>query len=422
MSARARRVVRSTGAAVAVCVLVSAPAAAARHPDPIVSWNRVLLGILRTPGAQPATVQPTRSMAILHVAQYDAIAAIDGHSRQYRTHLSARRRSSERAAAITAARDVLVSLYPSSRPMLDAEQASMLAQVPSGVIKRRGEAVGARAARAILALRASDGAEAPPAPYATTGAPGDFAAVPPAFGPPAFTHWAAVKPWVLRSAAQFRPGPPPSLTSDTWASAYQEVQSLGSATSTTRSEDQTEQARFWAAPIQNYWNEIAQTAALRAHVTLAADARTFALLNLGLADGVIAFYDAKYHYRFWRPVTAIRAGDSDGNPATVADRAWTPLAATPADPSYPGAHSVVSAIAATVLEGAYGRRLRFSATSEALAGARRSFTSFADAATEAGLSRIYAGVHTRLDHEAGVSLGRDVGRFVIAHALRPVPR
>ena len=142
------------------------------------------------------------------------------------------------------------------------------------------------------------------------------------------------------------------------------------------------------------------------------------MLDLGLADGVIAFYDAKYRYRLWRPIAAIRGGDADGNPATIGDPAWTPLVNTPADPSYPGAHSVVSTVAATILGARFGRDTAFTIGSEVLPGVQRSFASFAAAATEAGLSRIYAGVHTRIDHQAGVGLGRDVARSVLARALR----
>src|SRR6185312_17140517 len=175
--------------------------------------------------------------------------------------------------------------------------------------------------------------------------------------------------------------------------------------------DQTQIANFWAAPIQNYWNEIAQTAALERHTTLAQNARLFALLNGSFADATIAFYDAKYTYDIWRPVTAIRTGVGDGDGAITADPNWTPLAGNTApDPSYPGAHSTISADAAVILQSVFGTdSLRYSVRSEALPGVQRSFTSFSGAAQEAALSRIYAGQHTRVDHVAGVELGRNVG-------------
>ncbi|MDX6469876.1 MAG: hypothetical protein QOF75_1679, partial [Gaiellaceae bacterium] len=219
---------------------------------------------------------------------------------------------------------------------------------------------------------------------------------------------------------QFRPAAPPALTSDAYATAINEVESLGSATSTTRTSDQTQIGQFWNPPIQNFWNQVAQSVSLSHHSDLPTTARLFAELNLSFADSVIAFYDAKYTYRLWRPVTAIRLADTDGNPSTVADPNWLPLAGnTAADPSYPGAHSTISAAGADVLAGFYGNKQRFSVSSPALPGVTRSFGSFSAAAEEAGLSRIYAGQHTRIDHVAGLALGHDVAGFVLRNALLP---
>jgi membrane-associated phospholipid phosphatase len=235
-----------------------------------------------------------------------------------------------------------------------------------------------------------------------------------------FTTWGEVTPFVLEQSDQFRPAPPPELTSDAYAAAINEVQSLGSANSTIRTAEQTEIGKFWNPPIQNFWNQIAQTVALTHHSDLTTTARLFATLDLSFADSAIAFYDAKYTYRLWRPVTAIRLADTDGNPLTVADPTWLPLSVnTAADPSYPGAHSTISAAGADVLAGFYGDHQSFSVTSTALPGVTRSFTSFAAAAQEAGLSRIFSGQHTRLDHVAGVKLGREVAGFVRHNALLP---
>jgi hypothetical protein len=415
---------RLLGAGAAMLLAIALPAgdAAAKAPtgagaDAVVRWNQTLLRIIRTPGAQPATIHSTRSFAALHVAMYDAIEAIDAHRATYALHLRFRPSASEPAAAEVAAHDVLVSLYPAMKDALDAQETQELASLPTGRRKDRGIAVGQKAAAAVLARRANDGSGVTPPVYMSTGAPGAFD---PAPAMAVFTHWGAVAPWVLDRSAQFRPAPPPALTSSAYAKAINEVESLGKADSVTRTEDQTQIARFWAAPIQNYWNEIAQTAALAHHRGLEADAWTFAALNLSLADSAIAFYDAKYAYRLWRPISAIRQADRDGNDATVADPSWTPLASTPADPSYPGAHSVVSGAAAEILEAAYGARFGFAVTSEALPGVTRSFPSFAAAENEAGLSRIYAGVHSRLDDLPGRRLGTDVAHFVLRHALGPV--
>jgi hypothetical protein len=403
--------VKRTILALACVVGLALPAVASAHgasPNPVIQWNRTLLGILRTPGNQPATVHPTRSMALLHVAIYDAVSAVHGRAFALRP--------SRAAAADAAAHRVLVTLYPGQQQALDAQYGALLAQVQWPERKRRGIAIGERAAAAVLSARADDGSGATPPVYVPGSNPGDYQLTPPAFAPAVFTHWSQVTPFVLRRADQFRPGPPPPLASRAYAKATNEVKAMGDVNSTSRTADQTVQARFWAAPIQNYWNEIAQTATLQHHDTLRQDARLFAVLDVTLADSVIAFYDAKYAYHLWRPITAIRSADADGNPATVADPAWTPLATTPADPSYPGAHSVVSAAAATVLASVFGDDDRFDATSEALPGVTRSFDRFSGAVDEAGLSRIYAGVHTRLDDVAGRALGRDVAAFELAHA------
>jgi membrane-associated phospholipid phosphatase len=204
-----------------------------------------------------------------------------------------------------------------------------------------------------------------------------------------------------------------------------EIKSLGIANSATASADQALTGRFWNGAIQNYWNEIAQTASLAHHLTTAQNARLFALLNLAIADGVIAFYDAKYTYNLWRPVTAIRAADTDDNPETVADPNWLPQAGkTAPDPSYPGAHAVLSAAGAGVLTAFFGEdHSTFSVTSEVLPGVARSFSTFGDAAQEATLSRIFAGQHFRFDLTAGQRLGREVADFVVdrflSHRLGP---
>jgi PAP2 superfamily len=391
----------------------------ATSPDQVIQWNRILLGILRTPGTQPATIHPTRSMAILHAAVYDAVNAIAKTNAPYLVHLKAPRSASEPVAAAAAAHAVLVRLYPGQAAALDADLALSLSQVPDGKAKDQGVRVGEEAAAAILTLRADDGSAATPITFVPGANPGDYQLTPPAFAQPVFTHWPFVHPFALRSANQFRPPPPPALTSPSYTDSFDEVKSLGAVGSTTRTPDQTQIARFWGAPIQNYWNEIAQTAALAHGTTLEQNARLFALLDLTLADSVIAFYDAKYTYHFWRPVTAIRAADNDGNPATAGDPNWTPLATTALDPSYPGAHAVVSAAGADVLSRFFGNDESFAVTSEVLPGVERTFTSFSDAADEAGLSRIYAGQHFRFDQVAGERLGTQIADYVTTNFLLP---
>ena len=395
-------------------------ASAVGSADEVVQWNKTLLTIVRTPGAQPATVHPTRSFAIMHAAVYDAVNAIDATHKPYLVrveHVS--RHASQEAAAAAAAHETLVSLYPTFQTTLDQQYDQSLAQIPDGVDKTTGIDLGKAVALAILTLRGDDGSAAAPIPFVFGNAPGDYQSTPPNFPKPQFTHWSRVTPFALERAKQFRLGPPPALTSAEYTAVFNEVKSLGIANSATATADQKLIGHFWNGAIQNYWNEIAQTAVQAHHLTTAQSARVFALLNLTLADEVIAFYDTKYTYNLWRPVTAIRAADTDGNPETAADPNWLPQAGkTAADPSYPGAHATISAGGAFVLRSFFGDKpFHLNVTSEVLPGVVRTFDSFADVEKEASLSRIYAGQHFRSDENAGEKLGSEVADFVVDNFL-----
>ena len=394
--------------------------------NPVLQWNRALLVIVRTPGAQPATIHPTRSFAIMHAAIYDAVNAIDKTHKSYFVKLRGVSQSaSQDAAAAAAAHEVLVGLYPQFQAMLDAQLQQSLAQIPDGAHKADGIILGQIAADGILALRSNDGSNAPPIPYVFGNAPGDYQSTPPNFPQqPQFTHWSHVTPFALKRADQFRPGPPPDLTSERYATVFNQVKSLGIANSTAATADQALTGRFWNGAIQNYWNEITQTVAMERNLTTAQSARLFALLNLTFADGVIAFYDAKYVYNFWRPVTAIRAADTDNNPETLADPNWLPQSTNTApDPSYPGAHAVISAAGASVLISFFDSdHFDLTVTSEVLEGVTRSFTRLSAAEEEATLSRIFAGQHFLSDLTVGQRLGRNVADFVVDNFLTPVHR
>ena len=381
----------------------------------VIAWNKELLHIVQTPGAQPATVHPTRSFAILHAAIYDAVVSITRDAPPYLISVSAPSSARADAAAAEAGHDALVVLYPKWKAALDQQLTGELAAIPDGAGKQQGIQVGQAVAARLIAIRANDGSITTPQPYVPGKQPGNYQPTPPKFAPPAFTNWGNIAPFVLNNAAQFRPGPPPALTSQAYAQALNEVKSLGQNTSTTRTPDQTLIGKFWAGPIWNTWNEIAENAALAHHTNLETTARLFAVLNLSFADSTISFYDAKYHYQLWRPVTAIHLADTAGNPATVGDPTWTPLAATAPDPSYPSAHGVISGAGATVLSAFFGNQDHIRVTSDVLPGTVRTFASYGDVATEAGLSRIYAGQHTRIDIEVGLGLGNNIAQFVLPH-------
>ena len=393
---------------------------AAGSGQTVAQWNRTLITILGTQGAQPGSVHPTRSFAMLHAAQYNAVVSITHAGRPFHSAVPAADDARPDAAADQAAHDVLVALYPSMRPGLDNQLATQLADLPAGAPTQDGVAVGAAAAAAMLAQRGADGAATSPAPFVPGSAPGDYRPTPPKFGPPMYTGWGAVSPFVLDNAGQFRPPPPPPVSTAQYATALAEVKSIGQDTSTTRTPDQTVAGKFWsAAPIWNTWNQVVQKLTDGQHASLAQASSVFAAMDLALADTTIALYDAKYQDNVWRPVTAIQHGLPGTNPPLAADPTWNPLTPTAADPSYPGAHSALSAAAATVLTAFYGTGQPVDIATAADPGVTRGFPDLASAADEAGLSRIWAGQHTRLDHEVGQQLGRRAATQVLA-AL-PVP-
>ena len=406
--------------------------------NPVVAWNRILLSIVRTPNVQPPTIHPTRSFAILHAAIYDAVNAIEQTHAPYLVSVAgASRRASIDAAANTAAHDVLVALYAGSpnfaalKATLDTDLDQLL-QVDSGGNQAEGIQIGRAVAQQILAIRSHDHADALPVPYVFGNKPGDYQSTPPTPPDmpkqPQFTHWRFVTPFTVDDRGQFPPTPPPpSLLSDDYARALDQVRSIGVVNSVTATPEQAEIGLFWNGPIQNYWNEIAQTVSETLHMSTGESARLFALLDLSVADGVIAFYDAKYTFNFWRPVTAIRNADPTNpaeNPAISPDLNWLPQSITTApDPSYPGAHAVVSAAAAEVLASVLRRdRFDFDVTSEVRPGVVRSFASFSAAAEEASLSRIFAGQHFAFDQTSGQRLGRQVADFVDDHLLTRIQK
>jgi hypothetical protein len=388
-----------------------APLFAQQTPGPVVYWNQVALQLLRTPGAQPATIHPTRTLAILHAAIYDAVNSIDGSHAPYRVSVpNLPPTASLDGAADAAAHEVLRSLFPNFKAQLDTDYQQWLSLIPDGPDKDAGVAAGITVADDLISMRSGDGSANVPPPFQFGSGPGVYQSTPPNFPNPQFTIWSQVTPFALDSASQFRPGPPPDLTSADYINAFNEIRSIGVEHGTAATAEQQLIGVFWNGAIQDYWNEIAQAAAVGQGLTTPQAARLFALVNIAMADTVIAFYDAKYTYQFWRPVTAIRA---------TADANWLPqVRTTAADPSYPGAHGAVSAAAASVLASVIGTdAVSFSITSEVFAGVERSFTSFSSASTEAFLSRIYAGQHFRFDQQAGAELGSNVASFVVTNLL-----
>lgn len=408
------------GSLTALAFLRSGPTAAAGQAgspgsgQSVVEWNARLVSILGAAGAHPSTVHPTRSFAMLQIAEYNAVVITTHAAPAYRSALTAPDDARPDVAADQAAHDVLAALYPSRKTDLDAQLASELGAVPDGTPKSHGVDVGVAVAQQVIALRAADGSATPAPVFVAGDRPGDYRPTPPKFPAPMFTGWGCVVPFVMDSAQQFRPAPPPPVGSAEYASALAEVRDLGRDSSTTRSPDQTVAGTFWSGtPIWVTWNVVAQRLASDRKASLTQATATFAALDLALADTTIALYSAKYDDLVWRPVTAIQQGGGSVNPAIAADHAWNPLTPTAADPSYPGAHSALSAAAADVLTGAFGTDQEVTVTSPASPGVSRHFDTLDAVADEAGLSRIWSGQHTRIDHAAGQQLGRQVADLVL---------
>lgn len=382
--------------------------------DVITDWNRTMVSALEAARVGPQS--SSRIGAIVQASVFDAVNGIERRYTPYHVEPAAAPGASQRAAAASAAYTALVALVPSEQPIFDQQLQTTLAQIEDdptdpGQSVLRGLGWGKAVANAILAWRAGDGFTAVLPPYVVGTAPGDWQPTPPLFGPPLFRQFATMTPWAMTSPSQFLPGGPPSLTSARWTQDLAEVQVYGSEASTVRTQWQTQTAQFWQSdtPVAA-WNRVADDLAESHDTTLSENARLLALTNIAMADAMIATFDAKNTYNFWRPVTAIRA---------TSDPTWSPLLATPSFQEYPSAHSTVSAAPAAVLAGFYGDDTPFSVSSANMPGVTRDFTSFTDALQQVENARVWAGFHYRFSCEAGAVLGRNVGEWVLATVAQP---
>jgi hypothetical protein len=305
---------------------------------------------------------------------------------------------------------VLIGLFPEQKQTLDAALEKSLAGLDEGA-RGASAAEAMKVSAAVLALRADDGANAPNTVRPTT-SPGVY--VPTAL--PVGSVWGKVKPWVMKSGAQFRPPPPPSLTSKVWTRDYAEIKSVGGKASSARSEAQTEAARFWVVTGPPSWMQIVRDLASAPGRTMVQNARLYALVSLAAADSYISVFDAKYTYSLWRPVTAIRNGDQDDNPATERDPAWEPLIDTPMHPEYPCAHCFNSGAVGRVLESEFGagRIATFRMTSPTLPGVTHSWNRIDEYLAEVANARVWGGIHYRNSTEVGTALGRKIGELALS--------
>jgi hypothetical protein len=389
-----------------------------RSNEVILTWNTVAHDALVAHDEYMNPLAAARLYAILHLAQHDAINGVDPIFESYT--LDARDRAADpTAAAAAAAHGILVDLFPAQRARFDEQLALSLREVPPGT-RARGIALGERAAAAILEQRQGDGSDTPiVGDYVPGSGAGKYQFTPPfpfAFAP----GWQHVRPFALASADQFRSAPPPALGSSRYAADFNEVKAVGSRDSELRTPDQTAYAKFWYEFSEIGWNRIARTVAAERRLGMQSTARLLALLNMALSDAYVAGWDSKYHYDLWRPYTAIRGADSDGNPLTLPEADWEPAEPTPPVQDYPSTHSALGNAAAAVLGSVFGDATSFSFASPTAedAAATRSFTSFSQAADENADSRVRAGLHFRFACDAGQELGRQVGAWTVENWLR----
>ena len=391
----------------------------ARTPrvNAVTHWNTIAGDAFApTEGTNPMV--QSRTLAILHAAIHDALNAIDQRFASYTPGLAAAPHASVDAAVATAAREVLVTLLPGQAASVEAAYDAALSAVPNDSARAAGIATGQAAAWATLARRQGDGLETAPQPvYAPRPGPGEYQFTAP-FDFAAQPGWGRVQPFVIDMKEHELDGPH-LLPSGKYARDLAYVKAIGDIAGTARTPEQSEIAQFWYEDSPLGWNRIANTVVRQRGLDPWSSARAFALVNFAMADGFIAGFEAKYRFRFWRPVTAIHAAAADGNPLTEADPAWQPFLTTPPVPDYPSTHTVLGWAAAEVLIELLGDHERYSTTSLTLPGVTRHFKGFSAPAEENGLSRLYAGIHFRHAVADGRRQGRSIGRAV-SQALPPV--
>lgn len=405
-------------------VLLCALAIGARA-DEITEWNQILLQAAAVP---PATspLSFSRYAAIYQASVFDAVNGIERRFTPIHVAPNASPGASQRAAAVQAAYSILVRLYPAQAAAFDTRRAISLAKIASGQAAANSQSIergiewGQTVADQIWTWRSSDGSS-PAMSF-----PGDFSIgkwrpTPPSNAPGSAVQFRYVTPWVMTSPSQFRPGPPPALTSAQYANDFNEVKLYGRSTSAVRTADQTLYSLFWHSTQGNYyWNEAAIALSEERHLTFSENNRLLAVLNIALADAAIGCWDSKYEYTFWRPITAIALAAADGNASTDPDATWLPLIGTPPHPDYLSGHACQSGAAARVLARYFGDNTSFRVMSNQMPGVVRSFHSFSEAIEEVSNARIYAGIHFRTACELGKDLGIHVADYAIDHAFLPL--
>ena len=405
--------------------------AAASVPDPVLQWIGIMNDAVLAGGSSP--LASTRVTALVAASMFDAVNGVHPQYQPLYVKPNAPGYSSQRAAAVQAAYVVLSAVYPLQAASLGTKRDASIAAISAEESARSvqaGVAWGQTVASRILNIRSTDGNAPPPPPFVgvlgmetAPSAVGVWRPTPRLNVTGAGPQFATMTPWVLTRPSQFRIPPPNPVTSPEYAADYNEIKTMGVYSGSLRTDDQSELVLFWAGNTPVAWNRIASNLSASRSLSLTENAHLFALLNVTMADAAIACWDSKYRYVFWRPITAIRLGDTDGNASTVPDPEWIPWLdalppGTPAHPEYPSGHSTVSGSAAYILADAFGENTAFSVTSEIRPGTTRSFPNFSAATAEIADARVFGGIHFRTSCVRGDALGQSVAAYVSSRAMR----
>jgi hypothetical protein len=368
---------------------------------------------------QPRMVPPVayRALAIMHIAMFEAVNSIEPRYQPYKAQLPAAPDASKDAAAAAAAGAVLTKLLPDAASDIQAALTSYLAAIPESDAKANGIKLGDAAATKILEARANDGSSTPD-DYRPVTTPGVYIPTPPTVAP----HWPNVAPFAMTSPSQFRPKPPIALESEQWGKDYNEIKELGEKNSSKRSARQTEDARFWLMTGPRSTHPLNRQIPIQKEMSVIDSARFMAVIAAAEADSMIAVFDAKYKYGFWRPITAIRNGDIDGNASTERDATWQPLDNTPMHPEYPCAHCIVSSAAASAIEAMLGTAdiPEVAMTSTTASGVTHRWTNLHVYADEVAAARIASGFHYRFSIVVGQDMGRQIGANTVKTIMQPL--
>jgi hypothetical protein len=404
---------RSIVIAIAISTAVAIGTA---HADTVTDWSATAHEVMKV--ARAGGGPRARALAMMHVAMSDAINSVQGRYTRYVATVTAVPGASAEAAAAAAARQILVQLYPAQKAMIDEAYAASVKAIPDSAAKSEGAALGEQVAAAVQADRADDGTNVPDT-YRPLTSPGVWVPT----TPPASAQYARAKPWVLKSADQFRPGPPAQLSSALYTRDFNETKSLGGVKSTSRTREQSEAVKFWGtANLGPAWQAAARQLSAAKGLTLAENARLFALLNMGVANSFINDWDAKFTYNFWRPVTAIRNGDMDGTDATERDPGWAPFEVTPMHPEYPSQAAISAGVSVGVLESVFGPRPAIPVTATDLMDPKltQEFKDIAQMAEQHLNVRIWGGIHFRNSLDVGYDMGRKLAAYLVENSLKPM--